>query len=190
VACKDVDGLFKALNMRHCSDEWRLFEDSSKVSLKTVLLHSGNVLLSSPVAHAFGVKESDDSMKQLLLYIKYDPYKWNICADLKVIVLFLDSSSGTLNVLVSCVSGTAETRHITLSNGYSHFLSSHLDFLPENCGSVSDEHGESFHQDNAAVEGRHKGKWSSSMLADYCWTLMRDSPNSTFSRQAKKAQLL
>jgi len=34
VACKDVDGLFKALNMSHCSDEWRLFIDSSKVSLK------------------------------------------------------------------------------------------------------------------------------------------------------------
>jgi hypothetical protein len=37
VACKDVDGLFKALNMSHCSDEWRLFIDSSKVSLKAVL---------------------------------------------------------------------------------------------------------------------------------------------------------
>jgi hypothetical protein len=37
VACKDVDGLFKALNMSHCSDEWRLFIDSLKVSLKAVL---------------------------------------------------------------------------------------------------------------------------------------------------------
>jgi len=86
------------------------------------------------------------------------------------------------------VSGTEETRHITLSNGYGHFLSSHLDFFPENCGSVSDEHGEHFHQDNAAVEGRHKGKWSPPMLADYCWTLMRDSPNLTFNQQTKKAQ--
>ena len=70
-----------------------------------------------------------------------------------------------------------------------HFLSSHLDFCPVNCGSVSDEHGERFHQDIAAMEGRYKGKWSPSMLADYCWTLMRDSPNSMFSQQAKKAQL-
>ena len=37
----------------------------------------------------FGIKESDDSMKQLLQYIKYDTYKRNICADLKVIVLLL-----------------------------------------------------------------------------------------------------
>ena len=57
-----------------------------------------------------------------------------------------------------------------------HFLSSHLDFFPENCGSVSDEHGERFHQNFAAMEGRYKGKWSPSTLADYCWTLMRDSP--------------
>jgi len=41
-----------------------------------------------------------------------------------------------------------------------HFLSPHLDFFPENCGSVSDEHGEHFRQDIAAVEGRYKGKWS------------------------------
>jgi len=75
VACKDVDVLFKALNMSNCSDEWRLFIDSSKVSLKAVLLHNGNVLPSTPVAHAFGIKESDDSMKQLLQYIKNDTYK-------------------------------------------------------------------------------------------------------------------
>ena len=89
VECKNVDGLFRALNMSHCSNEWRLFIDSSKVSLKTVLLHNGNVLPSIPVAHAFGIKESDDSLKQLLQYIKYDTYKWNICADLKVIALLL-----------------------------------------------------------------------------------------------------
>ena len=71
VVCKDVGGLFKALNMSHCSDEWRLFIDSLKVSLKAVLLHNGNVLPSIPVAHEYGIKESDDSMKQLLQYMKY-----------------------------------------------------------------------------------------------------------------------
>jgi hypothetical protein len=70
-----------------------------------------------------------------------------------------------------------------------HFLSSHLDYFPENCGSVSDEQGERFHQDFAAMEGRYKGEWSPSMIADYCWTLIRGSPNSTFNRQAKKARL-
>ena len=94
MACKDVDGLFKALNMSHCSDEWNLFIDSSKVSLKAVLLHNGNVLPSIPVPHAFGIKESDDSMKQLLQYLKYDTYKWNICVDLKVIALLLGLQLG------------------------------------------------------------------------------------------------
>jgi hypothetical protein len=70
-----------------------------------------------------------------------------------------------------------------------HFLSSHLDFFPENCGSVCDEHGERFHQDIAAMEGRYKGQWSASMLAAYCWTLMCESPYSTFSWQAKKARM-
>ena len=70
-----------------------------------------------------------------------------------------------------------------------HFLSSHLDFFPENCGSVSDEHDERFHQDTAPMEGRYKGKWNPSMLADYCCTLIGDSPNSTINWRAKKARL-
>jgi hypothetical protein len=70
-----------------------------------------------------------------------------------------------------------------------HFLSSHLDYFLENSGSESDEHDERFNQNFGAIEGRCKGKWSPSMLANYCYTLMRDSPNSTFNRQAKKVQL-
>jgi len=61
--------------MSHCPDEWRLCIDSSKVSLKAFLLHNGTVLPSIPVAHAFGLKESGDSMKQLLHCIKYGTYK-------------------------------------------------------------------------------------------------------------------
>ena len=96
-------------------------------------------------------------MKQLLQYIKYDTYKWNICADLKFIALLLGLQLGYTNFLVFCVSGTAETRHIAMSKGYGHFLSSHLDFFGENCGFVSDEHGEHFHQDIATMEADTKG---------------------------------
>jgi len=49
-----------------------------------------------------------------------------------------------------------------------HFRESHLDLFPENLGEVSDEHGERFHQDVMAMEKRYQGKWTSSMLADYC----------------------
>jgi hypothetical protein len=44
VTCNDVDGLMGALNINHNPEEWRLFTDSSKLSLKAVLLHNGNVL--------------------------------------------------------------------------------------------------------------------------------------------------
>jgi len=41
VFCYDVDGLMNALGIKHDPQEW-LFIDSSKLSLKTVLLHNGN----------------------------------------------------------------------------------------------------------------------------------------------------
>jgi hypothetical protein len=52
-------------------------------------------------------------------------------------------------------------------------------FFPENLGVVSDEHGERFHQDISKMEKRYQGKWSLSMLVDYCWTLKRDVPQAT-----------
>ena len=64
------------------------------------------------------------------------------------------------------------------------FLDSHLDFLPENLGAVSDEHGERFHQDISNNEKRCQGKWSPSMLADYYWTLRRDITQAKWSRKS------
>jgi len=52
-----------------------------------------------------------------------------------------------------------------------HFLETHLDFFPENLGEVNDEHSERFQQEIMAMEKWYRGKWTSSMLADYCWTL-------------------
>jgi hypothetical protein len=60
-----------------------------------------------------------------------------------------------------------------------HFLEL-LEILPENLGEVDDEHGEKFHQDIMSMEKRYQGKWTSSMLADYCWTLKRDVPNAKY----------
>ena len=62
-----------------------------------------------------------------------------------------------------------------------HFLFSHLDFFPLNCGEVSDEHGERFHQDISVMEHRYEGKWSAAMLGDYCWMMKRgDAPETEF----------
>ena len=65
-----------------------------------------------------------------------------------------------------------------------HFLHSHLEFFPENLGSVSDEQGERFHQDISLMEKRYKGKWSPNMLADYCWNLKRDETYPNHKRMA------
>jgi len=66
-----------------------------------------------------------------------------------------------------------------------HFLQSHLDFFPGNCGAVNDEHGERFHQDISSRKKRYQGKWNCFMLDDYCWTLARDVPTMEYKRQAK-----
>jgi len=67
-----------------------------------------------------------------------------------------------------------------------HFLHSHLDFFPKNCGAVSDEHRERFHQDSSSMGKRYQGIWNCAMLADYCWTLARDAPTMQYKRQAKR----
>jgi len=67
-----------------------------------------------------------------------------------------------------------------------HFLHSHLDFFPDNCVEVSDEHGERFHQDISSIEKRYQGKWNCAMLADYCWTLAIDAPTMEYKRQKER----
>jgi hypothetical protein len=64
-----------------------------------------------------------------------------------------------------------------------HFLESQLDFF-HNLGEVRDEHGERFHQDIMIIEKRYQGKWTSSKLADYCWTLKRDVTGAKYRRKS------
>ncbi|GBP14416.1 hypothetical protein EVAR_92401_1 [Eumeta japonica] len=323
VFCKDISGLMGVLNITYKQNEWRLFIDSSKLSLKAVLLHNRNILPSIPIAHAVHMKESYENMKTLLLCIKYNEHQWQICGDLKVVALLLglqlgytkfccfvcewDSRNrkehytkkvwpqrqslqpGQKNVqnspLVNPQKVLLAPLHIKLglmknfvkamnksgaafqylrqkfsrlseakikegifigpqirnlfndvnfdsvlegkekqawnafrlvarnflgnkrSDNYAefvenilssyqklgcnmslkiHFLHSHLDFFPDNCGALSDEHGERFHQDIANMEKRYQGKWNVPMLADYCWTIYRDVPEAEYKRAAKK----
>ena len=75
-------------------DQWRLFIDSSKVSLKVVLLHNRNKFPSVPLAHVANMKESHESLKLLLGKIKYDEFNWKLCGDLKVVALLLGMQLG------------------------------------------------------------------------------------------------
>ena len=326
VFCSDVDGLSNALGIKHDPNEWRLFIDSSKLSLKAVLLHNGNQLPSIPVGYAVHIKETYDNMKQLLICLQYRKYRWHLCCDLKVVAILMglqlgytkfccflcewdsraralhfvkrdwpqrkfpmvgeknvkypaladrskvilpalhiklglmknfikamDRTGSAFKYLADKFPRLSEAKikegifvgpqirelfrdetfnnllqgderkawdafHIVSTNflgnaraeNYKeliedmlsvyhrigcnmslkiHFLHSHLDFFPDNCGMVSDEHGERFHQDIATMEKRYQGNWSISMLADYCWTLPRDDPEQQYKRQAKRQRL-
>jgi len=89
VVCTDINGLMQTLNINHNPLDWRLFTDSSKLSLKAVLLHHGNTLPSIPVGHLVHNKESYDSDAS-----HYNKLKWKICGDLKVIALLLGLQHG------------------------------------------------------------------------------------------------
>lgn len=309
--CSDVSNLMAEFGCEYVSDQWRLFIDSGKSTLKAVLLHNGNEKPSVPVAHAVGMKETYESMEVILKLVNYSAHNWNICCDLKVTALltglqlgytkhmcFLclwdsrDDSNhytrkqwpprdehtvGRYNVkhksLVDPMKVYLPPLHIKLglmknfvkamdNNGKGfqylkekfrsiktdaklkagifigpeirelmrdavfrgklnpselaawdafvlvvhkylgneraenyielvesmlmayqkfgcrmslkmHFLHSHLDFFPANLGSVSDEHGERFHQDIAVMEVRYQGHFNPNMMGDYCWFLQR-----------------
>jgi hypothetical protein len=64
-----------------------------------------------------------------------------------------------------------------------HFLYSHVDFFPENMAGVSNEHRKRFHNDISQMEKRYTGKWSSDMLADYCWSLKKGEKAGEYNRQ-------
>ena len=94
VFCNDVCSIMKVLGHEYNPDQWRLFVDSSKVSLKVVLFHNGNRFPSVSLAHAASMKESYESMKLLLGKIKYDKFTWKLCGDLKVVAVLLGMQLG------------------------------------------------------------------------------------------------
>lgn len=92
--CNDVGGLFAALEQEYNPDDWRLFIDGSKYSVKAVLLNKRNEKPSIPLAHAVGVKESYEVMKTLLELLSYKTHEWNICCDLKLVGMLTWLQSG------------------------------------------------------------------------------------------------
>ena len=45
--------------------------------------------------------------------------------------------------------------------------------FPSKLAAVSDETGQRFHQDIMKTEANYRGKWSPSMMVDFCWMLKR-----------------
>jgi hypothetical protein len=67
-----------------------------------------------------------------------------------------------------------------------HFHDSHLDTFLPNLGDVRDEHGERFHQDISVIERGFVGRWNCGMLAEYCWSIVREAPESGFKRKRSR----
>jgi hypothetical protein len=52
-------------------------------------------------------------------------------------------------------------------------------------GAVSDENYDWFHQDVSQIEKRYSRRWSPSMLADYFWSLIRETASGKNKKQKK-----
>ena len=59
-----------------------------------VLLYNGNSLPNIPLVFAPELEETYDSMQYVLDLIRYNHFKWKICADLKVVGLLLGLLGG------------------------------------------------------------------------------------------------
>lgn len=95
VFCNNIKGLLEKMGLpEYTPDDWRLFIDSSKRSLKCVLLHNGNKYGSIPIGHSTTMKEEYGTIALVLRKIKYEEHQWSICVDLKMINFLLGQQSG------------------------------------------------------------------------------------------------
>ena len=92
--CKDVEGLFSAVEIDHNPSQWWFFIDSSTKSFKAVLLHNGNIFPSIPLSYSLQMKEDYENVKQLLIKINYSQFKWYVCGDFKMLGFLLGLQSG------------------------------------------------------------------------------------------------
>lgn len=70
------------------------------------------------------------------------------------------------------------------------YLHSHLSDFPENLNDVSEEQGESFHQDIKVMEERYQGRWDRNRMADCCWSLKRNVSDTVRERMWKKGKFM
>ena len=87
--CIDVYSLFKRLMILHEPCQWRLFIDSSRRSLKAVLLHNGNKFSFIPIAHSTQLRKTYENMKLVLEKITYSTYRLDICGNFKMLGFLL-----------------------------------------------------------------------------------------------------
>ena len=95
--CKNVKGLLTAMGVpQYKPGEWRLCirVDSSKQTLKCVLLHNASNYAGVPNGQLVTVKESYSTVQMVLQKLCYNEHKWAICADLKIVNILLGQQAG------------------------------------------------------------------------------------------------
>ena len=103
---------FKVLGVEHSTEAWQIFIDSSKASLKAVLLHNGNMYASVPVGYSTHLKETYETMSLLFEKIRYRDYNWSIWGDLKVITDLMEMQIGnTKYCCFICEWGSRDRKH-------------------------------------------------------------------------------
>lgn len=95
VFCNDIPGLLRSMGLpKYEAKDWRLFIDSSKRSLKCVLLHNGNKYACVPIGHTTKLKEEYQNIKMVLEKISYAQHQWPVCVDLKMVNFLLGQQGG------------------------------------------------------------------------------------------------
>lgn len=97
--CPDVGKLMDAMEIKYEVDDWRLFIDSSKLSLKAVLLHKTNKKFPVPIAYSTETKETYDVLENILKMVNYNKHMWRICCDLKVVAMLCGLGSGYIKYM-------------------------------------------------------------------------------------------
>ena len=72
--CNEITELFELLVVPYDKTNWRLFIETSKDSIKAVLLHNGNTLPSVPIAYSTTMKKSYENLKVVLTTIQHDDH--------------------------------------------------------------------------------------------------------------------
>ena len=95
VYCNYIQGLLSKMGLpEYNPDDWRLFIDSSKRSLKCVLLHNGNMFACVPIGHFVVLKEHYQNVKMCLEKLRYSEHNWALCLDFKMVNFLLGQQGG------------------------------------------------------------------------------------------------
>ena len=81
----DMHRLLNVGLLEYKPEEWRLFIDTSKRSLKCVLLHHGHKFGSIPIKHSVTLKEMYENTNFVLDKLKHYELRWLIYMDFEMV---------------------------------------------------------------------------------------------------------